>query len=102
MPEFYPLAGGNSSIEVNRTAKGDYTWSLKLYFLGHDMRMIKQMISNIIKAREILETQLGQKIIPTEEMSTYNKKLVEDAAKSAADFLKKKAKPAAEKGKEPK
>jgi len=82
MSDFYPY-GSNSSIDINRNSKGEYTWGIKLYFLGHDMRIIKQVITNIIKAKSILEAQLGQKVIPTEEMSEYEKELTEAAKKCA-------------------
>ncbi len=65
------FGGGNSSIELNRTAKGDFTWGMKLYFLGSDMRAIKQVLANILKTKAILEVGLNQEIIPTEEMSAY-------------------------------
>lgn len=85
MSEIITIAGGNSSLEVNRTAKGDYTWALKLYFMGHDMRSIKNVIENVAKTRNILETVLGQKVIPTEEMSSYMERLLETAEKAVRD-----------------
>lgn len=91
MPDFYPIGGGSSSLEITRTTKGDYTWSVKLYFIGNDMRSIKHVITNIVKARAILEHQLGQKIIPTDEMKAYERELSELAEKSALDFAKKNA-----------
>lgn len=79
----YPIGGGTSSIELNRTSKGDYTWGAKLYFVGNDMRTIKRMISNIMKTRAILEAMLGQKVVPSEEMSKYMKDLEIEAQKAA-------------------
>ena len=69
------IGGGNSSLEVNRNAKGDYTWGAKFYFLGHDMGTVKHILENVGKTRMILEAMLGQDPIPTEEMSTYMRRL---------------------------
>lgn len=81
----YTTGGGNSSLEVNRTSKGDYTWSLKLYFIGHDMRSIKNVLENIAKTRNLIEVVLGQKSVTTEEMSGYMKRLLETAEKAVRD-----------------
>ena len=69
------IGGGNSSIEVNRNAKGDYTWGAKFYFLGHDMATVKHILENVGKTRMIIEAMLGQDPIPTEDMSVYMRKL---------------------------
>ena len=69
--QMYPVGGGNSSISVAKNSKGEYTWEEKLYFLGNDMRTIKQVIAKILKTRAILEHGFGQKVVPTEEMSKY-------------------------------
>ena len=69
------FGGGNSSISIARTRKGEYTWEQKMYFLGNDMRSIKKVLVNILKSRAILEHFLEQKIIPTEEMSAHLKSL---------------------------
>ena len=83
---FTAISGGNSSLQLARTSKGDYTWETKLYFLGNDMHTIKRMVANILKTRAILEHTLGQKVIPTDEMSKYLASLetmVEKAVSSA-------------------
>ena len=77
-----PFGSGNSSIQIARTSKGEYTWEAKLYFLGNDMRTIKKAISNILKTRKILEHSLGQRLIPTEQMSSYLKTLEAQVEKS--------------------
>lgn len=88
------IAGGNSSISLSRTSKGDYTWEMKLYFFGNDLRAIKAILARIGKARAILEHQLGQKVIPTEKMSNYLRSLeaeVENvvSSESAEDLAKR-------------
>lgn len=75
MENYAAIAGGNSSLTVSRNAKGDYVWEMKLYFLGNDMRTIRQMLIKIGKSRRILEDLLGQKIVPTESMSAYLRSL---------------------------
>lgn len=83
--EFY--GSGTSSIELGRTSKGEYTWSCKLYFFGHDMRTIKQIIRNVIKTRAILEAHLGQSVVSNDEMSQYQKELEDEAAKCAQEAV---------------
>lgn len=69
------FGGGNSSVQIARTSKGEYTWEEKLYFLGNDMRSIKKVLVNLLKSRAILEHCLGQEVIPTEEMAAHLKSL---------------------------
>ncbi len=76
------FGGGNSSIQIARTSKGEYTWEQKLYFLGNDMRAIKQVLRNLLKSRAILEHCLGQEIIPTDEMASHLKSLEAQVQKS--------------------
>lgn len=87
------FGGGNSSLQLARTGKGDYTWEMKFYFLGNDMRAIKQVIANILKTRAILEASLDQEVIPTEKMSNYMQSLTAQVRKTvssenAADALR--------------
>lgn len=69
------FGGGNSSLSLARTSKGEFTWEMKLYFLGNDMRSIKQVLANILKTKAILEVALDQEVMPTEKMSRYMQKL---------------------------
>lgn len=88
MPDFM-IASGNSSVELNRTSKGEYTWSMKLYFVGNGLREIRQILKRIIAARIQLEVDLGQRIEPTQEMEEYQGDL-QDAVKEAAKAAPKK------------
>jgi len=76
------FGGGNSSIQISRNGKGEYTWEQKLYFLGNDMRSIKKVLVNLLKSRAILEHMLGQEVVPTENMSAHLKSLEAQIAKS--------------------
>lgn len=80
---FFPIGGGNSSVEVSRNAKGEYTWAIKVYFLGNTMQQIRRSLENVLKARVILEHVLGQEIVPTDEMAATLKTLEEAVKKGA-------------------
>ena len=54
------FTSGNSSVEVERTSKGQYTWSVKLYFDRNDKRTINGIIDRVNHARARLEELLGQ------------------------------------------
>lgn len=60
--------GGTSSIELSRSAKGQYTYAIKLYFIGNSMREIRQNIDRIDKARIMLEERIGQRVKASKEM----------------------------------
>lgn len=68
MAETVIIGGGTSSVEVNRTAKGEYTWSMKFYFVGNKMREIREILTRVNKARIFLEEMLGQRVTDTEEL----------------------------------
>lgn len=86
MPDTIFAGGGTSSVEVSRTSKGEYTWGIKVYFVGNHMREIREILTRINKARLILETLLGQRVTDTEEMEETVKDLQAqlEAAKEAA------------------
>lgn len=52
---------GNSSLEINRTAKGAYTWSFKIYFAKTDKYNLQLVIKRAVVCKNLLETLLGQK-----------------------------------------
>jgi hypothetical protein len=49
---------GSSSIEISRTSKGEYSYSIKLYFTGSAMTSINRVIKNISEAKEIMEDMI--------------------------------------------
>lgn len=67
--------GGASSISLSRNAKGDYTWDIKLYFLGNTMQQIRHAVENICKTRAILEHLLDQKIVDSDQTSATLKRM---------------------------
>ena len=50
--------GANSSIELNRTSKGQYSYSIKLYFDRIDKRSLSGIVERIIMVKEDLESRL--------------------------------------------
>lgn len=53
---------GNSSLELNRTAKGTYTWSMKVYFPKADKHNLQLVIRRVVSCKNLLEQLLGQQI----------------------------------------
>lgn len=51
---------GNSSLELNRTAKGSYTWSMKVYFPKADKHNLQLVIKRVVSCKNLLEQLLGQ------------------------------------------
>lgn len=51
---------GNSSLELNRTAKGTYTWSMKVYFPKADKHNLQLVIRRVVSCKNLLEKLLGQ------------------------------------------
>jgi hypothetical protein len=82
MLDQYAGGGGASSISLGRTSKGDYTWDIKLYFLGNNMQQIRRAVVNICKTRDMLEHILDQKIVPSEETSATLKRLEAEIARA--------------------
>ena len=58
MAEIY--GSGTSSISVSRTSKGDYTWEIKIYFIGNKYRDLKEVADRVLKLRNYVEVALGQ------------------------------------------
>lgn len=56
MPEAQYI-GGRSSIKVAKTAKGNYTWEIKLYFDDNDKE--KAVINKIEDIDRTLESKFG-------------------------------------------
>lgn len=50
--------GANSSIELNRTSKGQYSYSIKLYFDRIDKRSLSGIVDRIMMVKEDLESRL--------------------------------------------
>lgn len=48
----------NSSIELSRTSKGQYSYSIKLYFDRIDKRSLSGIVDRIIVVKTLLETRL--------------------------------------------
>lgn len=74
--------GGASSITLSRTSKGEYTWDIKLYFLGSSMQQIRRAVENICKARAIVEHMVDQKIVPSDNVSATLARLETEVAKA--------------------
>jgi hypothetical protein len=49
---------GNSSIELNRTSKGQYSYSIKLYFDRIDKRTLMGIIDKVMMVKQELEERL--------------------------------------------
>lgn len=81
----FAFGGGTSNLEITRTSKGDYTWSIKLYFIGNDMRAIKHVLGNMMKTRTMIESMLGQAVTPTDEQTAYEKSLREEIKNAQAN-----------------
>jgi len=52
-------SAGSSSLEVSRSAKGDYSYSLKLYFSGTTISAMKTVVDRMIVVKEYLEKKLN-------------------------------------------
>jgi hypothetical protein len=52
---------GNSSLEISRSTKGEYSYSLKLYFSGTTIAAIKTMVDRMVAGMGYLELKLGIK-----------------------------------------
>lgn len=58
MAEFF--GSGTSSLELNRTSKGEYTWAFKIYFSDNTNRGTIAVIDSIMTCKEYIEGKLGQ------------------------------------------
>ena len=56
------IIGGSSSIELNRTTKGEYSYSIKLYFSGNTISIMKGIVDRITSITEYLESKIGKDI----------------------------------------
>lgn len=82
--EFYPSSGGNSSVELSRTSRGEYSWGIKLYFIGNSMTTIKRMIKNVHKTKMIIESVIGVPVQTDEETKAFLEQLKTQADKKRA------------------
>jgi len=58
---------GSSSIEVSRTTKGDYSYSIKLYFSGNTISVMKGIVDRIKTITKYLESKIVEGIKDDEE-----------------------------------
>lgn len=49
------LTTGSSSVELSRNAKGDYAYSIKVYFSGNTTRALLAAIKRLMTGREEIE-----------------------------------------------
>jgi hypothetical protein len=54
-------AAGNSSLEISRSTKGEYSYCLKIYFSGTTVSSIKTMADRMVAGMKYLELKLGIK-----------------------------------------
>jgi hypothetical protein len=82
---------GGSKIEVGQTSRGP-TYNVELGFQGADWRTVRNVITNALKARAILEHCLGLKTIPEGKKGKDVKTIEAQVDKVKAALDKKEAK----------
>jgi len=50
---------GNSSLEISRSTKGEYSYSLKIYFSGSSINSIKRVVDRSLTGLSYLEQKFG-------------------------------------------
>ena len=50
---------GNSSLEISRSTKGEYSYSLKIYFSGSSISSIKRVVDRSLTGLIYLEQKFG-------------------------------------------
>ena len=50
---------GNSSLEISRSTKGEYSYSLKIYFSGSSVSSIKRVVDRSLTGLSYLEQKFG-------------------------------------------
>jgi len=50
---------GNSSLEISRSTKGEYSYSLKIYFSGSSVNSIKRVVDRSLNGLSYLEQKFG-------------------------------------------
>jgi len=52
------IISGNSSIEISRTTKGEYSYNIKIYFSGNTISIMKGIVDRIDSVMKYLENKL--------------------------------------------
>lgn len=51
---------GNSSLELSRSTKGEYSYVLKVYFSGTTISAMRVMVDRVVTMGKYLESELEQ------------------------------------------
>jgi len=68
-------AVGTSTIGVTKSTTGKYGYDVKVAFIGHDLRTMRNVAANVCKIQRLLEEAVNAPMEPTKETADFLKSL---------------------------